>query len=382
MPQKRLAQMIALSDLMEIPVLILEVRDDGSLAFRKLNKFHERTSGMSSAVIEGRTPHEIFPRRMAHSLTQKYMTCVQTRAPFSYQEVLKLPAGEMWWRTMLSPIIFDDGRVIGIFAVSVDITDQKDREISDAKRIAVLTERNEELNTHMSMAAHDVRGPLRKIRVVTELVLAEGDRPTSPASKKGTDDGFFIDAQQAALIGSVGEIASKSLSHVDSILSYARAQSLDEDGDLDVVNLSLLFADLVSILDSNSETDIAYPTLSVEADRTILQIVLRNLMENAVKFGKSACHVAVDAAAKEPDHLVFTISDDGDGFGDTSTVEDLSQVARERAGTGGFGLAGAHRLVKARGGSMWLTQSYFETGGGVAFTIRGRLVDASGGANQ
>lgn len=41
MPQNRLADIIELSDLIDVPIFVVEVGPDEALTFRKLNRFHE-----------------------------------------------------------------------------------------------------------------------------------------------------------------------------------------------------------------------------------------------------------------------------------------------------------------------------------------------------
>lgn len=366
MPQQRLAQVIELSDLLDQALFILEVQEDETLVFRKLNRFHEKTTGLKSEDLAGKTPFEVLPPRMAESVNAKYLACLTSREPFSYEEVLNLPNGEIWWQTTLSPLFFDDGRVIGIVGTAVDITERKTQEFLDANALAELRKLNEEINTYASMAAHDVRGPLRKIKVITELMFAD-DVPAA-------DELVTLTPDQRTLLDSIGSIASSALDHVDSILSYARALSLPDEAKLEEVDLHLMFADLVGLVDADGSFHFDYPKRTVVAERVILQVTLRNLLENAVKFGHSRCTVRLAASESDPDFLEFTVSDDGTGFADGDTLIDQSERSQNKSPTSGFGLASAQRMIEARGGRMWLAEG---EGANVAFTTRGTLLETS-----
>ena len=53
MPENHLNALITLSDKIDVPIFVLSVSADEELRFRKLNRYHERVTGMSSAAIVG-----------------------------------------------------------------------------------------------------------------------------------------------------------------------------------------------------------------------------------------------------------------------------------------------------------------------------------------
>ncbi|MFK7793466.1 MAG: PAS domain-containing sensor histidine kinase [Devosiaceae bacterium] len=366
MPQQRLSDLILLSDTINVSIFILEVRSENDIIFRKLNQFHEQATGMSSAAIEGKRPHDILPQRVADTIMGRYQVCVRAQEPQTYEELLNLPTGERWWQTTLSPIFFDDGSVIGLFGTSVDITAQKEREVKDAQVISHLRELNDEVNMYTSMVAHDVRGPLRKIRVMSELAFED--------IEPDDDSPLILDADQKALVANIGAVAAKTLEHVDSILSYSRALSLDPSPTLEVLDLHAFFADLIAVLDPDAAYTFDFPKETVRVERIVLQVVLRNLLENAVRHAKFACHVAL-AVDEDTSSLVFIVSDDGEGFSDETIFKDRSATSRMKSATTGFGLNSAQRMVEARHCKIWLAQSHFGSGGSVAFSTQGQLVD-------
>lgn len=366
MPQDRLAKIIELSDSIDVPLFIMEVGENEKLIFRKLNRCHEQKTGMSNAVLAGKTPHEVLPERMADSVNAKYLACVRNRESITYEEVLDLPNGELWWQTTLSPLIVDNDLVIGVVGAAVDITSRKQHEFHDAKELSQLKQLNEEINMYTSIAAHDVRGPLRKIKVISELVFGDDDTEY--------DAPLTVPKEQKELLQSIGSIATTALDHVDSILSYSRALTLDTEPRLEQLDLQIVFVDLVALVDSTASFTFDYPQEMISAERVVVQIVLRNLLENAVKFGRSCCHVTLQRDAISESQLMFLVSDDGPGFGDNAILEEQSARSRLLSATNGFGLASAQRIIEARGGRIWLAPSHFGNGAGVAFTLHGELL--------
>lgn len=408
MPQARLKDLMDLSDRIDVPMFIVEVESEGAFVMRKLNAFHEKTTGMRSADSAGKRLHDSLPPRVADGLADKCRTCVRSRQPFSYEEVLNLPKGELWWQTTLSPVIFDDGRVIGIIGTSVDITDRKAREFRDAQLISQLRELNDQVNMYTSMASHDVRGPLRKILVMTDLIFDGHDRTG--------DAPLTLDAEGRALVENIAAVAAKTLAHVDDILSQSRALAHQADPVHEPVDLNLLCQDIMGVIDPHSTIAFSHPRATVFAERGVLQVVLRNLLENAVKYCKNACHVALEVAPQDGgdndalvgaldggqvvrERIKLVVCDDGPGFTDEAVFNRANTRSATKAeiktdlkanmkanlktnmktdmetAASGVGLGAAQRLIEARGCSLWLVPSHFGEGAGVAFTVPGSLLD-------
>jgi two-component system sensor histidine kinase BaeS len=95
----------------------------------------------------------------------------------------------------------------------------------------------------------------------------------------------------------------------------------------------------------------------VVADPDRLSQVVANLVENALKFARSAVTVTTSAGLVA-DHVVIEVTDDGPGIAaeDLPHVFERLYVSRARPGVGesgsGLGLAIVHELVSAMGGRV------------------------------
>ena len=112
------------------------------------------------------------------------------------------------------------------------------------------------------------------------------------------------------------------------------------------------------------------PTLL--ADRPRLETVIRNLIENSVKYAGEHATIRV-TVRKKGDQLVFRVSDDGPGIPPDEgqrIFESFYQVngslARTSSGAG-LGLAICQGLVRAHGGEIWVEDQ--ERGACIAFSI-------------
>jgi light-regulated signal transduction histidine kinase (bacteriophytochrome) len=96
----------------------------------------------------------------------------------------------------------------------------------------------------------------------------------------------------------------------------------------------------------------------VTGDRTLLRLVLQNLLENALNFTMRQPEAVIRICHSEQggEH-VFSVEDNGIGF-DPSQAHRLFQLfqrlhAQEDTSGSGIGLANVARIVKRHGGRVW-----------------------------
>ena len=87
-----------------------------------LNPAHERSTGLRTADVSGRTPHECLPPEVADAVTAHYRQCVKAGEAIRYEETLDLPGGVRHWQTVLTPIRDDTGRISRILGSARDVT--------------------------------------------------------------------------------------------------------------------------------------------------------------------------------------------------------------------------------------------------------------------
>ena len=188
----------------------------------------------------------------------------------------------------------------------------------------------DEKDRMLGAIGHDLRTPLASMRVRTELVEDEGER-----------------ARMAATIDDMNKT-------LDDILSLARLGHPSEPEQK---------VDLPALIDSVAEEfeDLGADVAVEEADRlavamrpNLMKRALRNLIENALKYGERA-RLRV---AREPGWAVVEVDDDGPGI-PTAEMERMFEAftrlesSRSRE-TGGLGLALARAIVDAHGGTLTL----------------------------
>jgi light-regulated signal transduction histidine kinase (bacteriophytochrome) len=215
-----------------------------------------------------------------------------------------------------------------------------------AERTAQLDAANKELEAFSSSVSHDLRAPLRHIVGYIDLLKRTHMGDLSDEGKRRLD----IIADAARRMGNL----------IDSLLAFSRIgrQALQ----LGSVDLDALVRDVLQELQPETEgRDVIWeisPLPQVTGDRTLLKLVLTNLISNAVKFTRDRAPARITIGCDEADgRRVFFVKDNGAGF-DMRYADKLFGVfqrlhsAEEFVGTG-IGLANCKSIIERHGGRIW-----------------------------
>ncbi|MDE1179762.1 ATP-binding protein [Paraburkholderia sp.] len=212
---------------------------------------------------------------------------------------------------------------------------------------------NKELEGFSYTVSHDLRAPLRHIVGFADL-LAEMEGP------RLSDRGKHFVSRIAASARFGGKLVDDLLAFSQMGRAALRPQSVDLRAMVDT-----LIADEVRDAPGR-EIDWQIGALPrVTADAVLLHVVLRNLIENAVKFTGTRDTASIGIGCRPPAENeselagqdVFFVRDNGVGF-DMRYVEKLFGVFQrlhrfeDFEGTG-IGLAGVKRIVERHGGKTW-----------------------------
>lgn len=222
-----------------------------------------------------------------------------------------------------------------------------------AERFNHAAEQVEQLVTsHKSLlanASHELRSPLTRIRMGLELM---GHTP-SPAMKE-------------EISRSVGELDQL----IDEILLASRLDVKEADlGTIEAVDLTGLASEECARVNAHLELGENPHPISVPGVAKLLRRMLRNLLENARRYGASG--IEVQLTADSPQHITLRVCDRGPGVPPALRERIFEPFYRlpgasERDGGVGLGLALVRSIVLRHGGHVHCED---RPGGGASFVV-------------
>lgn len=251
--------------------------------------------------------------------------------------------------------------VIGIYLIVKYIrqSHDKERKAAEEKTIAVeiskeqilmqkglLEQSNTEKNKLMSIISHDLRTPLINIQNYLELLNENGvDSTERPILEK-------------ALLKST----NNAMEMLSNLLHWSKSQM--EGPSVQLLELNLLTV-LLGTLEMEKlhalkkDISLTYhipPHLMIVADVDMLQLVVRNLISNAVKFTPQGGSISIDAQVVEAECKI-TVSDSGNGIPEDQQEKLFSIKSKPSYGTNnekgvGLGLVLCKEFIERQCGSI------------------------------
>jgi signal transduction histidine kinase len=216
-----------------------------------------------------------------------------------------------------------------------------------SQRTADLTATNHELSTFAYSVSHDLRAPLRAIDAFSQALLEDLDAT--------------LDAQGKDYLRRIRTNTGRMAQLIDDLLQLSRLTRTELY--IDAIDLSAMAHGVAADLHRDEpQRDVRWEIqadLHTLGDRTLLQVLLENLLGNAWKYTgrRAAAHIAFGTTVADGETVYF-VRDDGCGF-DLAFVDKLFRpfqrlhTVDEYAGDG-VGLATAQRVVRRHGGRIWV----------------------------
>ncbi|MFA6945783.1 MAG: HAMP domain-containing sensor histidine kinase [Pedobacter sp.] len=228
------------------------------------------------------------------------------------------------------------------------------------EKVAELKISNDTKNKLLSILAHDLKSPLGSIQnyleILTEINLPETERQSIEASLLNETK----NTQQM----------------LSNLLSWSKSQMEGVTVNLLPVNLKETILPAIRAQQSIAaekniklEENICESTI-VLADRDMLQLVIRNLANNAVKFTDSGGYISIRSDI-EGNKCLIAISDSGRGIPYKMQEDLFSMIVKPTFGTQnekgvGLGLALCKEFTELQNGKIWFES---EPGKGTHFFI-------------
>jgi len=198
--------------------------------------------------------------------------------------------------------------------------------------------------------SHELRTPLTTIKGYTETLL----------------DGALKEAVAPQFLQVIQKHADRLTKIVEDLLALSKIESKEFYLKVDRLPLSELIDDVSDFVKEAAEKkkisisrSIIPSSLEVMGDRSYLEQVFINLLDNAIKYTHEGGEISISAFENEQREIQVLIQDNGIGI----PKEDLSRIferfyrvdkgrSQELGGTG-LGLSIVKHIVQAHGGRVW-----------------------------
>lgn len=240
------------------------------------------------------------------------------------------------------------------------VVHQKEME-EQSRELAGLLEMKDKF---FSIVSHDVRSPIHALVGILEML----------------DEGNLTQEELRQLTQSLKIRLDNTRKLLDNLLDWALVQMNEITIQEEPLELKDLVEQNLTFFREINDKNIQFinhvdEDTSVLADKNMLDLIIRNLVANSIKFTREGGFVDISAKDKDNDTLVVSIKDNGIGMNEeqksqlfNTTVLYTTKGTANEKGTG-LGLKLCKEFVERMGGDIWVESKEGE-GSTFKFTIK------------
>ena len=257
----------------------------------------------------------------------------------------------------------------GLWWDARDTTDRKEIEEQLERSVVALEVANRELETFSDALAHDLKNPLLTVTQFSEyLDEALGDS---------------LDEQLEDYLQRIRAAGRHMMHIIDDLRDLADVNQVEisrEEVDLSSLGREII-DDLSALVPDRNVRFEAEPGITAVGDKTLLRILLTNLLQNAWKYTGPSDDARIELGVDEDESDVPTyhVRDNGIGFDNADRERIFRAFERlhtkgEFAGSG-LGLATVELIVRRHRGRVW-AEGILGEGAIFRFTLEPESIDA------
>jgi len=246
---------------------------------------------------------------------------------------------KIWLETRLVPVCDEDGNLVSIMSVSIDVTDT----LSYQKQIE---EQNRDLSDFAYMVSHDLKAPIFTIKGMASALLE--DHEASLGKEGGELVHYMIDATKRL---------EKLIASVIEYSALATKDAQDEHVDLNVA-VKNARADLSELIrEKDAEISVPEALPNIVGNPVRLYQVFSNLLGNALKYSAPdrKPKISIEYRGGPANSLIIEVRDNGIGI-PSNKIQDIFRPYHRAHGNSvegsGIGLACVKKIMERLGGTV------------------------------
>ena len=231
-----------------------------------------------------------------------------------------------------------------IDSLNNEIAERKRAEERQADLVRQLEKTNQELKDFAHIVSHDLKAPLRGVKVLVDWISKDYSDKLDAEGKQ----------QMSLLVNRVDRMHNL----IDGILRYSRTGGAEEEKV--AVHLGELIPEIVDMISPPENVAITVEGLlpTIQAETARITQVFQNLLSNAVKYmDKPQGRIRI-GCVEEDGFWRFSVSDNGPGIEEKhfEKIFKLFQTltSRDAYESTGVGLAIVKKIVEMYGGRIWV----------------------------
>jgi PAS domain S-box-containing protein len=270
-----------------------------------------------------------------------------------------------WIEHRLVPFFDSDNKFLGAFASNRDDSSRKKFEVALQKSEESLKIANADKDKFFSILAHDIRSSFSGLIGLTQFLNNEFEDLTPPKTKE--------------LIEKINYSVRGIFAFIENILEWSRIQSARMEIKPNEFSLTDLVMEVIAINRAGltkKNISINFDVknqFNVYADENMINVVIRNLVSNAIKFSYSGSSIEIELS-RDNKFIKFIISDNGTGIRKEELTElfkidsSISKSGTDNEQGTGLGLILSKEFIEKNGGKI-SASSEFGKGSVFTFTL-------------
>ncbi|MBN1975744.1 MAG: PAS domain S-box protein [Sedimentisphaerales bacterium] len=279
--------------------------------------------------------------------------------PFNTEHRIKTKNGDILYWTARGTIIYDsEGKPARGIGVCSDVTNRRNYEQRQKELMAELEKVNEELTSFAYIVSHDLKAPLRGVKVLADWLCEDYADKLGPEGKN----------QMELLVSRVDRMHNL----IDGILQYSRIGRIEDN--ISEVDTQQVVTDVIDALlpPANIRITVENKLPVIMCEKTRMFQIFQNLISNAVKYMDKEEGIIKLDCAEEEDFWKFSVEDNGPGI-EEKYFDKIFQMfqtlsPRDQYESTGIGLTVVKKIIELYGGKIWI-ESKVGNGSIFLFTI-------------